>query len=46
VFKILAVILNIGNLMFRKDLTKNNEEIAVVVNKEYLRFVAELLAID
>lgn len=46
IFKILSIVLNIGNLVFRKELSKNNEEMAIPVNKEYLAAVVKLLAVD
>lgn len=46
IFKILSIVLNIGNLVFRKELTKNNEEMAIPVNKEYLMSVVKLLGVE
>jgi myosin heavy subunit len=43
IFRIISVVLNIGNLTFKKELTRNNEEMAVPVNKECLATVAKLL---
>jgi myosin heavy subunit len=33
-------------LVFRKELSKNNEEMAIPVNKEYLASVVKLLCVD
>lgn len=46
IFKIIAIVLNVGNLLFKKELNKSNEEMAVIVNKEYLMSVAKLLQVD
>ena len=43
---IIASVLNLGNLTFKKSLSKNNEEMAIVVNKDYLKNAAELLMLD
>lgn len=40
VFRVLSIVLNAGNLRFRKEETKNNEEIAVITNKQFLKNIA------
>ena len=46
ILKVLAIVLSIGNLEFRKEFNKSNEEMAVLTNPEYLKIVAQLMEVD
>lgn len=46
IFSIISSVLNLGNLTFKREVSRNNEEMAVVTNKEYLNHVAALLGLD
>ena len=46
IFSIISAVLNLGNLTFKRELSKNNEEMAVVTNKEYLVHVSKLLDLN
>lgn len=45
-YRILSIVLNIGNLTFKKGENKNNEEIAIIINEQYLKNVTDLLQVD
>lgn len=46
VYKILSIVLNVGNIVFKRGENKSNEEIAIITNEEYIRNVTEMLEVD
>lgn len=46
VYRILSIVLNIGNIVFKKGENKNNEEVATITNEQYIKYVTELLEVD
>jgi hypothetical protein len=45
VLKILAVVLNLGNVKFVRGENANHEETVVIANKQYLGYVGDLLQV-